>query len=209
MDTTMKLINPDENIWFVTLLDWLIGHPEVGVEGVKVGKEYLSVKNTNPRFKLVNLNEQEVEKIDDNDEIDRMIGRLVAVGPKALSLSKLRYILAGLNKPYFEYKHITKPSTEKKVLMNVIKTHVRRGTDECRQVENVLNHIEDAQWSYELRELLRYEMVVKTNGSYKYNDVPLGVEPQSVINWFKQNMDTYSAVRETLYAKLKEDGFMK
>lgn len=210
MDTTLKTIDPATNPWNVTLLDWLIGHPEVGVEGIKIDQlDYVRVKNSNPRFKLVNLNEQEVEAIDDNDEIDRMIGRLVAVGPKAISLAKVRHVLAALNKPYMEHKHISKPSTEKKVLMNIIKNHVRTGKDEARQIGIILDNLEDAQWSYELRELMRYGMIAKTNGSFKYNDIPLGIEPQSVINWFKQNHDTWDALQAQLHERLRTDGFLK
>ncbi len=206
MDATLKLIDPATNMWNTTLLDWLIGHPQIGVQGIKIDEAYAAVKNTNPRFKLINLNEQEVETIEDNDIIDRMIGTLVAVGPKALSLLKLRYILAGLNMSYMEFKHIKKPIIEKKVLTNTIKTYVRQGTEQTAKVQNVLDHLEDAQWSYELRELLRYKYIVKTNGSYKYNNIPLGISPESIINWFKQNADVYDALQEELFARLKEDG---
>ena len=69
------IFRPDENILDRNTVDWLIGHPKVSIEQKQIGvsKKFMSMKDDNPRIKLVNLDYQEIQHLEEEDFIDKLV----------------------------------------------------------------------------------------------------------------------------------------
>lgn len=212
IDRPTMTLHPDSNKMDRRTVDWLIAHPEVGVEGLEITSLIKSKKQSNPTITLKNLDRQELSHIEDQDSIDVVIGKLSDDNPKTgVSLEKLRYLLAYFNLPYFELKWISNKTTEKKVLRQKIKNFARiksiDGDYNAIHIDAVLNEIDNLKYNYEFKEMIRYDILKESNGMYKYNNVPLGTSETSVINWFKNNLEVYTEMVNVLYPRLKSDGF--
>lgn len=208
---TMRLY-PDTNQMDRRNVDWLIAHPEVGVEGIELTDKVKGKKISNPTIMLKNVDRQELSMIDDQDTIDFIIGKLSDDNPKTgLSLERLRYLLAHFNLPYFDARWIKNKTTEKKMLRQKIKNFARGtsidGTLNAVLIDRVINEADNLKYSYEFKEMLRYDIVREANGIYKFNNVPIGSNQDSVISWMKNNLEVYAEMVEILYPKLKADGF--
>lgn len=208
---TMRL-HPDTNQMERRIVDWLISHPQVGVQGIDLTEKVASRKESNPVVTLKNVDRQEMSMIDDQDTIDVVIGRLSDDNPKTgISLERLRYLLAYFNLPYFDIRWIKNKTTERKLLRQKIKNFAR-GTSPSGKlnavlVDEVLSEIDNLKYSYEFKEMLRYDIIREANGVYKFNNVPIGSNEDSVINWMKNNLEIYTEMVAVLYPKLKQDGF--
>jgi hypothetical protein len=206
------ILRPDTNLMDRRTIDWLIAHPEVGVEGIALTDLVASKKQSNPTITIKNLDRQELSMIDDQDTIDVVIGKLSNDNPKTgLSLERLRYLLAYFNLPYFDIRHIANKTTEKKLLRQKIKNFAR-GTDAAGKlhavlIDEVLEQIDNLKYNYEFKEMLRYDIIRESNGIYKFNNVPIGSNESSVILWLKNNLEIYTEMTAILYPKLKADGF--
>lgn len=214
IDKPTKVYDPVNNPMDRRIVDWLIAHPRVHVQGLKMKNEVLSKKDSNPQITLINLDRQEMTEVDNENRIDAVIGKLSDENPKTgLSTQKLRYLLAFFNLPYFDLRHIQNKTTEKKFLRTKLKNFARiqnaDGSLNADKVEAELERIENLKFWYELKEAIRYDIVRESYGSYKYNNVPLGTTLESVVIFLKQNLDVYNEMLGILYPKLKEDGFTK
>lgn len=190
------------------IVDWLLGHPEVGIEGSQIGAtdEFMKKKMSNPRVTLTNMEHQELSHIDDEDFIDRVIGRIVAVGgPGALSLDKVRFILSSLNLSYFDMKYIKDKETERKILNKRLKAYARKSILCSKQIEKILDDLENAKYEYEIKEMVRKQIIYIANGMYKYEGNPLGTSLNSVTEYFTKSPDFYADLASKLYQKLKEE----
>lgn len=211
IDKVSMLFDPSNNRMHALILDWLIGHPEVGVEGAEgLQNVYYQNKESNPRLKLVSLDWQRTNDIDNEDIIDRVIGKILSDNPKkAITLKKARFILAELGETYYEESLISVPSKEKKHLINRIKKYAKQGTTNAKKVSRIIDDLAYAQAKFEIRELMRLGIVVFEHGSYRFNLTPIGIDIQSAMNWFSQNSDVYSSLQEKLYETLRSEGRMK
>lgn len=208
---TMRL-HPDTNPMDRRIVDWLIAHPEVGVEGIELTIGVSSKKLSNPAITLKNLDRQEMSQIEDQDTIDVVIGKLSDDNPKTgISLERLRYLLAYFNLPYFDLRWISNKTTERKLLRQKIKNFARgtsvSGKLNAVLIDEVLNSIDNLKYNYEFKEMLRYDIIREANGIYKFNNVPIGSNDVSVISWMKNNLEIYTEMVNILYPKLKADGF--
>jgi len=210
---TMRFF-PDQNPMHRRIVDWLLAHPEVAIEGVNLKNNVSSKKQSNPSISLKNVDRQEMTQIEDEDTIDFIIGKLSDDNPKTgLSLERLRYLLAHFNLPYFDTRWIKNKTAEKKILRQKIKVFARslvRNSDgelNAEKVNAVINEIDDLKYSYEFKEMLRFGIIKESFGSYKYNNVPLGSNEGTVITWMKQNLDIYAEMVGDLYPRLKAEGF--
>lgn len=212
IDKPTVRLHPDTNQMHRRVVDWLIAHPEVGVEGMDLTDKVLSKKMSNPVITLKNVDRQELSMIDDQDTIDVVIGKLSDDNPKTgISLERLRYLLAHFNLPYFDIRWVKQKTTEKKLLRQKIKNFAR-GTSHLGElnavlIDKVLNNIDNLKYSYEFKEMLRYDIVRESNGIYKFNNVPIGSNEESAINWIKNNLEIYTEMVSELYVRLKADGF--
>lgn len=208
---TMRL-HPDTNLMDRRIVDWLIANPQVGVEGIELTELISSKKISNPEITLKNVDRQELSMIDDQDVIDVIIGKLSDDNPKTgLTLERLRYLLAYFNLPYFDMRWISNKTTEKKLLRQKIKTFARgtspSGKLNATLIDNVLNEIDNLKYSYEFKEMLRFDIIRESNGIYKFNNVPIGSNEGSVTKWLKENLEIYTEMTAILYPKLKAEGF--
>jgi hypothetical protein len=208
---TMRLY-PDTNQMHRRTVDWLLAHPQVGVEGIPLTEKISSKKESNPTITLKNVDRQELSMIDDQDTIDVVIGKLSDDNPKTgISLERLRYLLAHFNLPYFDIRWVKNKTTERKLLRQKMKNFARgvsaSGVLNAILVDNVLSDIDNLKYSYEFKEMLRFDIVREANGIYKFNNVPIGSNETSVITWMKNNLDIYTEMVAILYPKLKAEGF--
>lgn len=208
---TMRLM-PDTYPMDRRIVDWLICHPEVAVEGIELTDRIKSKKLSNPSISLKNVDRQELSLIDDQDTIDVVIGKLSDDNPKTgISLERLRYLLAHFNLPYFDARWIKNKTTEKKILRQKIKLFARAksasGKLNALLIDELLIDIDNLKYSYEFKEMLRYDIIREANGIYKFNNVPIGSNENSVISWLKNNLEIYTEMVGVLYPKLKADGF--
>jgi hypothetical protein len=212
IDRPTMRFHPDSNPMDRRIVDWLIAHPEVGIEGVTLQDSVLNKKDSNPSIKLKNVDRQEMSTIENEDRIDFVIGKLSDDNPKnGISLERLRYLLAYFNLPYFDIRYIKNKTTEKKFLRQKLKNFARiinsDGTINANLINDVLEEIDNLKYSYEFKEMLRYDIIRESFGSYKYNNVPLGSTEESVITWMKNNLEIYTEMVGNLYPRLKADGF--
>jgi len=206
IEKQVTIFDPENDMQHRNELDWLIGHPDVWVEQdqTKLHDRYMQKKNENSRIKLVNLDHQAIENLDEEDYIDKLVGRIVAEGGKeAIGIKKLRFILAKLNFEYYDAKYITNPAIEKAKLRKRLKDFVRRGMKEANKVQDIIDNLQDAQFEYEIKEMVRHEVLHISNGMYKYESVPIGIATESVIKYFLNNPDFYAEVTKALYDKLR------
>ena len=206
---TVEFLDPTNKPQDRKIVDWLIGHPDVGIErshAKSVDAAYFKRKNSNPRIRLVNLDHQNLSEIDNEEFIDELVGQIsMNSGVNALSTKKLRFILCYLNMPYFDSKYYNDQTVEKKFLRRSLKTFVRSSIENARKVKNVVSDLTEAQYVYEIREMVRKEILEQSNGMYKYRNTPLGVSMESVVKYFTQNKEVYEELSAALYEALKED----
>lgn len=212
IDKPTVRFHPDTNPMDRRIVDWLIAHPEVGIDGVTLQDNVKSKKDSNPSIRLKNVDRQEMSNIETEDRIDFVIGKLSDDSPKnGISLERLRYLLAYFNLPYFDARWIKSKATEKKVLRQKLKSFARTinsdGSLNAERIHEVLDEIDNLKYSYEFKEMLRYNIITESFGTYKYNNVPLGTTEESVITWMKNNLETYTEMVGNLYPRLKADGF--
>lgn len=212
IDRPTMIFHPDTDLMHRRVIDWLISHPEVGVEGLNLTEQVKSKKISNPSIHIKNLDIQKLTEIDDEDEIDVVIGKLSDDNPKTgLSLEKLRYLLAHFNLPYYDLRYIKNKITEKKMLRQKMKHFARAKSSTTKSnasaITEVLEQIENLKYTYEFKEMLRHDIIVESYGTYKFDNVPLGTNQDSVILWMKTNLEIYSNMVSRLYPILKEEGF--
>lgn len=190
------------------IVDWLIAHPEVGIElnQTKLGEKFLSNKKSNPRITIVNLDHQDMEEIDNEEFIDLMVGDISRdSGNKAVGLDKLRFILSKLNMNYRNGKFISDPSVEKKHLRKTLKTYIRKSIDNAKEVEKILDNMANAKLVYEIKECMRLGLIQKKGGMYSYEGNPLGSSYEFIIEFMNKNEEFYAEVTQKLYSTLKSE----
>lgn len=213
IDRPIMRFNPDTNPMDRRIIDWLVSHPEVGIDGVELTKGVSSKKQSNPQITLKNIDRQEMTTIENEDKIDVVIGKLSEDGPKSISLEKLRYLLAYFNLPYFDIRYVKNKTVEKKYLRQKIKSFARSlekdysGKLNAERIDDVLSEIENLKYYYEFKEMLRHDIIRENYGIYKFSNVPLGSTEESVILWMKNNLEVYNEMNSLLYPKLKQEGF--
>lgn len=208
---TMRL-HPDVNQMDRRTIDWLLSHPEVGVEGVELTDVISKKKLSNPSVRIKNIDRQEMSAIENEDRIDFVIGKISDDNPKTgLSLERLRYLLAHFNLPYFDIRYIKNKTTEKKFLRQKLKNFARGiekdGSLNADKIDKIIDEIDGYKYNYEFKEMLRHNIIKESHGMYKYDNVPLGSNDQSVINWMKTNLEIYTNMTAALYPILKTEGF--
>lgn len=201
------IFKPDENENDKIVLDWLIGHPEIGINNnhVSISDKYIQKKNPNPRFILTNLDHVVVVEMEEEDYIDNLIGRIVReTGPNQVDLETLRFVLSYLNKPHSDAKHMRNREKEKQVLRKSLKDYVRSSYSNAKKVNKILNNLGQAKFLYEIKEMVDNEILNIHSGMYKTSEgMPIGTSTESVIKYFSNNIDVYSSLSKELYEALK------
>lgn len=206
-ENTTEHFHPEKNPDHLRTVDWLAGHPEVGIENehCNLPKELLSQKINNPRFKLVNLDHQDVVDLEEEDFIDKLVG-LISLdnGKNAIGIDKLRYVLSRLNLEYREVKFVNDPNIEKQKLRKRLKTFVRSSFDNAKAVSKVLDNVEEAKIVFEIKEMIRLNILtVSGSGMYMYQGNPIGISYESLKAHFHNHPEFYAQLTSKLYEELK------
>lgn len=211
IDNISMTLRPGEDANHRLQVLFLLGHPDVKVEGVNYDSRIR--KNGGSQIKIVNLDLRDMKDLDEQDIIDQMIGKLsLETGPEAIGLKRLRWLLSYFNLPYFDMRYVTNPSAEKKLLRRKIKDFARALNPVTKkynaiEMKSVIDQIDSFQMLYEVKEMVRHFVVQYSNGSMKYNNVPLGTDVPSVVEWFKQNPSIYHEALSKLLPLLNDEGF--
>jgi hypothetical protein len=194
LTTPTIILNPDKNAFHRNVVNFLLGHPEVGVDGVNLENEVITTKQGNPRYKLISLDNQENVKMDNEEVIDKVISRLIADGPKAIGIDKIRGILAVLDLNYINRRYYGNVSSEKKILVSTLKNFIRQSISNAKRVDEILNDIEFTKYILLVKEMIRFEKLKHTFNSYKYQGEPIGVDLPSVCKWFEDRPDEFNFI---------------
>lgn len=211
IDKPTMVYHPDTIPMHRRIVDWLIAHPEVDIEGVDLREGVKEKKQSNNSIKLKNVDRQEITEIDNEDRIDYIIGKISDENPKTgLSIERLRYLLAYFNLPYFEFRFITNKLTEKKFLRKKLKNFARgevNGELNADKIKVALDEVDNLKIHYEFKEMLRNGLITESYGTFKFNNVPLGSTEESSVTFLRTNTTIYNEICNDLYPMLKKQGF--
>jgi len=188
-------------------LDFIIGHPNVKVnhKEINTNAEYLKHKIDNPRFVLTNLDYEDISNIEEEDYIDVLKGRLSReTGKSAIGLDKLRYILAELNMSYRDAKYINDKQREKKKLRNILKKHASKGMKQAKDINKVINDLDNAKETFILKELLEHKIITQNKGAYLYNGNMLSTTFSGLREYMRNNIEFYEKLQQALFTVFED-----
>lgn len=207
IEKQITIFKPEENPQDRVIVDWLVGHPLVGVNNAhtKLDKKYLDKKNQNPRITIVNLDHEDVVDLQQEDYIDKLVGKIsLDNGVNAISREKLRFILSKLGLDYRYEKYRNNKDIEKQKLRKKLKDFVRSSYERAEQVNKILDNLEEAKIVYEIKEMIRLGLISNTGGMFLYEGSPLGISFESIMEKFNNDPEFYGELITTLYKKLRE-----
>lgn len=203
VDKVIRLLHPEENENERLLISWLICHPDVIVEGVKDLDEKIIRAKRDNKVKLICITDNELEEFDNQDFIDKIIGRIsLENGKGSIGIDRLRYVLAYLNMAYTDPRF--EGVAEKKSLRSKLKNYVRKDLANAKQVSDALENINVAQDLYEFKEMVRLHILKVTGGVFRFNGIPLGSNADSVLSFLMANVDVKTEILAQLYKKLEK-----
>lgn len=196
--------DPSNNPQHKLDLDFLIGHPFVGLQINEIGQSnvdasYFARKDDNPDITLVNLDYEVVTDLKEEDFIDKLVGKIsLDSGVNSISLEKLRWILSHFGLGYREDSVTSNKGIEKQKLKRRLKTYVRSSYINAQKVEKLLEDLSMAKYKYEIKEMLRLNILTINGGMYLYKGNGLGVSDDSVITLFQNDPEFYAALSQKL-----------
>jgi hypothetical protein len=199
------IFRPENHVKDRIIIDWLVGHPEVGVDNdhCKLPKGYIKKKNSNPRITLENLDYQSVVDLEEEDYIDKLIGIIsLDTGKSAISIEKLRWINNALNLKYRDAKFINNKKIEKQKLRKILKDFVRSSYQKASEFKALLDNLSKAKMNYEIDEMLRLDIISISNGMYFFDQAAIGVSKESVMQRFDNGPDYYAHLLKLLYDQI-------
>lgn len=210
-----KIIKPYESQQAMNDLLWLLAHPEVTVEGIDLNVNVKSKKRSTG-IVLKNLDKQEIEAMDDEDFVDKIIGRISEdVGPKSLGVKKLRSLLAFFNLPYRDGRYLKNPKAEKKSLRSKLKSFVRAidndgtspyyGKPNAYKFAEILEDVDNYEIYYQVKEMIRLGVITESHGYYRYNNVGIGTNIESMVNYLKNHLEVLEEMRLELVKNWKNE----
>lgn len=207
IDKQKIIFDPSNNRTHRLQLDFLMGHPLVGLQRKHIGQSnidssYFAGKEDNPKITLVNLDYEVVSDLKEEDYIDKLVGRISQdTGANSINLDKLRWISSyfGMNYRYDEVSG--DPGIEKQKLKRSLKKFVRSSYSNAEKLNALLEDLTNAKYEYEIKEMLRLGILHIRNGMYMYNGNGLGVSKESVISLFLNDPELYAALNAQLESK--------
>lgn len=204
IDRPIMKLYPAKNMQQRIYVNWLLRHPEVKTTYNGIEQRFKDMKKPG-KISLINMSIQESQKIDDNDYIDKIIGTIsITDGKNSFKLSRVRSILAALNLPYKLSKYADDPTTERKFLRRNLKKYVRSSMKNAKEVKALLDNEENAEQIYDIKELMYYGLITESNGMYKIDSKPMGVDMNDIIRYFNNNPDSKITLMSK-YHKLKNE----
>lgn len=202
IDRLVKRLDPSNNENDRLVISWLICHPEVEVVGVKNLDKVILAKKAATSIKLTYSDYQEVDRLEEEDYIDKLVGVIsFDAGKNALSTSKLRYILAYLNMTYRDPR-FEDESSEKKALRSRLKSYARKSMECAKEIYRAIDNINDAQDVYEFKEMVRTKVLTMEHSIYKFRRTPIGSNFETVNVFFQNHPEVKTEACSELYEKL-------
>lgn len=193
-------LKPDTNPDHKLLISWLICHPEVQVEGVPKLNELIVNSKTARKVTLKCIDYIEMEDIDEEDFIDKIIGKLVLDhGTNAIGIDKLRHVLAALNMPYTDSRFTG--SAEKKALRSKLKTFTRKNLVNAKAVNKAIEDLDSSKDRFQFKEMLKHKVLIDMGGLYKFNNVPVGSSYERVTTFWNDNPEVKAEALQMLASK--------
>jgi len=191
VDKLSKILNPSvpQDLKYI---EWLIHHPEVWVEGYEdFGPEYKALKNPGARIKLIALDYQEMSEIEDEEYIDKLVGRIVQDGGvHAIGLEKLKVLLHSIGAQYRDSRYMRDTDKEKKFLRKTLKAFVRSSIKNAELVQKNLDEIDGLKNEYYISEMVRLKVFTHSGGSYRYKGSPLAVSTAKIAHVWESEPET-------------------
>ena len=191
IDKLQKHLNPQipQDLIYI---EWLIHHPLVWIEGYdKFGEEYKNLKTPGGRIKLIALDAQEMDEIEDEEFIDRLIGRLTEDGGvKAIGLEKLKIILHSIGKQYRDARYMKDKKRETKFLRKTLKAFVRSSIENAELVQKSIDELDGLKNDYHIAELLRLKVFSYASGQFRYQGTPIAVSAARIAQVWESEPDT-------------------
>lgn len=183
--------DPDNNLDHKYIINFLICHPEVNIEGVEnVHPKILAAKESN-KLTLKCLDYIAEKELDNEDYIDKIIGRLSLDGGKnSIGIDNLRNILAALNMSYRDSRFTG--DTEKKALRSKLKTFTRKSFDNAKLVQKAIDNLEGSKDRFRFKEMLKHHVIEDIGGQFKFNNVPLGSSYERVQSFMSDHPEIKS-----------------
>lgn len=201
MDKLSIKLDPDNNEDHKLLISFLICSPEVQLEGFKKGTidPIILKSKTGTKITLTCKDYVEFEEIEEEDYIDKIIGRLsLDNGKYSIGIDRLREILAYLNMSYRDNRF--KGESEKKALRSKLKTWTRKSYENAKKVQLAIDSTEEAKGRFQFKEMLKHNVIVDFGGSYKYNNIALGSSYESVSAFFDNHPEVKTEAIQELYS---------
>lgn len=198
---------PTKNIRDRYFIEWALLNPEITIEGYDdLPEVWKNAKNSNNRLKLVALDYQETKDILDEDYIDKLVGVLSQdSGTQAISYEKLQYILAELNVSYKDVRDISAGNRkmQKLFLRNKLKRIAKSSLKNAQQIYAIIDNIDNARVTYEIKEMIAHNILVESNGMFKYEGVPLGISVEGIKAKWAENPDLRIQMIQEVEKKLR------
>lgn len=200
------IYNPDEKLNDKSMVNWMLNHPRVMVDGVTLDPKIMASKEANSKFRLYNVDMRDVSEYEEENEIDAMVGRLTLnTGDKAVGLEKLRWILAKLNMPFKDRRIMVNPKAEKLILRNKLKSHVKKSTKNAKEVKMILNNLEDAKKHFCIKILVESGDITIANGMLKYKAAVLGLNVDSAVSHLEQDANVWLEIQDLVGKIMKKE----
>lgn len=207
VDKIILFFFPKENKSHRRILDWLILHPEVQVDGLSLNEIQLNNK-VKARFKLINVDMQDFTEMEEENIIDEMVGRLsFSAGPYSVGIKKLRYASAALGLSYTDKRHSNNVESEKIHLRNKLKHFVRRKKENAIELRNILSNVDSAESMFALKVLLDKKEIIYEHGIFKYNGNILSTSLESSIGFLTNAPEIKAEMIDKAHKYLLSDGF--
>lgn len=197
--------DPDTNFNHRSIVNWMLNHPDVRIDGMKLDEKIMLAKNENSKFRLFNVDRRDLTEFEEENVIDEMVGRLTLTsGPHAIGLQKIRWVLAKLNEPWQDRRIMANPKAEKLILQNKLKSYVKKSKDNAVQVRGILDNLEDAKKNYCIKLLINNGDIKVVNGMLKYKSFVLGMNVDSAVHYLEQDQETYLDIQDKAGEILKQ-----
>lgn len=196
MDKLGIQLYPDESLDHKYLINWLICHPEVLLEGVKDVPERVLKAKTGNKITLKCLDTFDLEKLDDEDFVDKVIGNIMEI-----NIEKLRWILAAVDQPYVDSRFTGIP--EKKALRSKLKSYTRTSIENAKAVKKAIEDLDTSKEYWLFKEMLKFKVLSEVGGQYKFNNVGVGSTYDRVQSFWMNNPEVKAEALALLAKKSK------
>lgn len=187
-------------------IEWLLNHPEIKIQGLTIPEQLLQFKKNNTPWTLISLDHQEMNEVEEEDFIDKLIGKLsLDSGTNAVSLKNIRYIMAELNLQYRDIRGVSSAKVEKNLLRAVLKRYVRAKLENAKQVYKILDNLDSAENTFNIKEMIRFKIIVEGPGYYKYKETSIGVSLAGILAYWEKYPDIKVSMVKELESKISEE----